>query len=354
LLFPGLCGTSARRHSPVPFPGSIVTRAQLTSGDLIADRRAAYAHMLFEAGDPGAAADLMAQALEIAPDWPAGLDLLGRYREAAGDIAGAVEAWRALAARDTDGMFGATLKLAVHGAALAPRRTEPGYVAALFDTYADDFDAALLQRLHYRVPELVAERVANALDAEGRGVVAQALDLGCGTGLMGERLRQRVSHLSGVDLSPGMIAEARRKGVYDQLAVAELTAFLAECGGPVDLVTAADVFVYCGALPPVFAAIAERLRPGGLLAFSIETDPANRDCVLRSSLRFAHSRQASLDALAAAGFSVVSADVAMLREDRGEPIEGLVVLARRNAPVVVATPAARSEDSQDSTLPQLH
>jgi len=45
---------------------------QFSSGDVIADRRADYARMLAESGDPAAAAELMEQALELAPAWAAG------------------------------------------------------------------------------------------------------------------------------------------------------------------------------------------------------------------------------------------------------------------------------------------
>ncbi|MGV3651375.1 MAG: class I SAM-dependent DNA methyltransferase [Devosia sp.] len=313
-----------------------MTKTLLSSGDLIADRRASYAQMLFIGGDAAAAADLMTQALERVPDWPAGLDLLGRFREAAGDIAGAIEAWRSLAGLDADGVFGATLKLAVHGAAIAPDRTEPGYVAALFDTYADDFDAALLQRLGYRVPGLIASGLGEALTAAGIDSVAKALDLGCGTGLMGEHLRRRVSHLVGIDLSAGMLAEARLKGIYDELSEAELNAYLAGSADLVDIVTAADVFVYCGALPPLFAGVARVLRPGGLFAFSVETHAGPEPFVLRPSLRYAHERAATLAALSEAGFTLISAQEEVLREDRGEPVMGLVVVARRAAEAAVA------------------
>jgi Tfp pilus assembly protein FimV len=45
---------------------------QFRSGDAIADRRADYARMLAESGDPAAAAELMEQALERVPVWVAG------------------------------------------------------------------------------------------------------------------------------------------------------------------------------------------------------------------------------------------------------------------------------------------
>ena len=50
------------------------------------------------------------------------------------------------------------------------------------------------------------------------------LDLGCGTGLAGAAFRPHVDWLVGVDLSPKMIEAARAKGLYDQLAVADIAA----------------------------------------------------------------------------------------------------------------------------------
>jgi len=303
-----------------------MTRALFSSGDLIADRRAQYAEMLEEGGDIGGAADLMAQALDLVPGWVAGWALLAAYREAAGNLAGAVEAWRRLAVLDTLGRFGARLKLAAHGQDEAAPATDAAYVQALFDDYAWEFEAALVDRLGYRVPALLDSRLA----AHGPQRFERALDLGCGTGLMGARLRKKVAVLEGVDLSGGMIGEARRKDIYDRLTVAEMLEFLAVYEGGVDLVTAADVFVYSGALPPVFAAVARVLVPGGLFAFSVETHAGPEACVLRQSLRYAHAPGAALAALVAAGFSVLSAGPDVLRQDRGAPVAGLVVLARRN------------------------
>lgn len=57
---------------------------QFSSGDVIADRRADYARMLAESGDYPAAAELMEQALELAPRWTAGWFRFGEYHEKAG------------------------------------------------------------------------------------------------------------------------------------------------------------------------------------------------------------------------------------------------------------------------------
>jgi predicted TPR repeat methyltransferase len=314
-----------------------LTKAFHSSGDVIADRRADYARMLAEAGDHAAAAELMAQALELAPEWAAGWDLMGSFCEKAGDVSGAISAWRHLEALDDDGIFGAALKLAVHGAGRAGEGTAVSYVEALFDQYAHKFEDSLVNRLGYQVPELLDGLLVEEMARLGLPNFDAAFDLGCGTGLMGLKLRHKVKFLEGVDLSAAMIAETARKNIYDSLDKAELVAFLRDRVAAADLVTAADVFIYCGALPPVLDAVAPAMRPGGLLAFSLEAHDGEEPVFLRASLRYAHGVDATRQALVDAGLEVLRFERAHLRQDRGAPIEGMLIVARK--PLVELSPA---------------
>lgn len=301
----------------------------LSSGDLIADRRYDYAEALAEAGDAAAAADLYAQALEIAPHWVAAWFALGRARADAGDRDGAAAAFARAAELDPEDRLGAAL----HAARLAgesPAAPPAGYVRALFDGYAEDFDAALVDRLGYRAPAAIAA----ALEAVAPGRrYAAALDLGCGTGLMAEAVRDRVDRIDGVDLSERMVARARAKGLYAGLAVGDVVeALAARAPGALDLVLAADVFCYLGDLHPVLAAAARAMAPGGLLAFTVEWDEAaggDPGYRLRDSLRYGHGRDHVVAGAAAAGLVPVTLETVDLRRDRGETIRGLLaVLAR--------------------------
>ena len=307
----------------------VLTKAFHSSGDVIADRRAGYAKMLAEGGNHAAAADLMGQALDIVPGWAAGWDLLGGYCDKAGDISGAISAWRHLEALDDEGVFGAGLKLAAHGAGQAADGTAVSYVEALFDQYAPQFEQSLVERLGYRVPEMLDALVNQEMAELGIDRFARALDLGCGTGLMGRQLRSKVAFLEGIDVSAAMIAETARKGIYDSLQKAELVAALSARRSDADLVTAADVFIYCGALPPVLAALVPALQPGGLLAFSLETHEGPEPLFLRPSLRYAHGLEATRDALVVAGLEILRFETAVLRQDRGAPITGMLIVARR-------------------------
>lgn len=321
----------------------VLTKAFHSSGDVIADRRAGYAKMLAEGGEHAAAADLMAQALEITPDWAAGWDLRGSYAEQAGDVSGAISAWRHLEALDDEGVFGAGLKLAAHGAGVAADGTAVSYVEALFDQYAPQFEQALVDRLGYRVPELLDDLVQAEMARLGITGFSRALDLGCGTGLMGERVRAKTLHLEGIDVSAAMIAETARKGIYDSLHKAELVAALNARRADADLVTAADVFIYCGALQPILAALVPALQPGGLAAFSLEAHDGPEPLFLRPSLRYAHGIEATRDALVLAGLDILRFETAVLRFDRGAPITGMLIVVRKPPIEMVAANDGHSD-----------
>jgi predicted TPR repeat methyltransferase len=295
----------------------------LASGDLIADRRADYAEMLFASGDHAAAAELMLGALELAPGWAMGWFRLGEMQEAAGAADQATQAWRMSLKLDPADRPGAALKLELIGAVPASAAPPSPFVEALFDQYAGSFDSALVEKLGYRVPELLEQAIRTQRES-----FDHAVDLGCGTGLMGARLRPVAGVLEGYDISAGMLRKAEAKHIYDRLEKADLQA-VSLAQGSVDLVVAADVFMYLGALDGIFAAAAAGLKAGGLFAFSVEHHAGAEDFVLRTSRRYAHSQAYLRRLLAGVGLSVRSLERADIRMDRGEAIEGLIVVAAR-------------------------
>jgi predicted TPR repeat methyltransferase len=290
----------------------------------LADRRADYAEMLFGSSDHAAAAELMLGALELAPGWAMGWFRLGEFHEAAGALDQAAEAWRMVLKLEPADRPGVALKLALIGALPVIDAPPSAFVEALFDQYAVKFDDALVRTLEYRVPDLLAE----AIRSHGRERFGLAIDLGCGTGLMGERLRTIAEILEGHDISAEMLRKARGKGVYDMLVKSDLQT-IQFAAASADLVTAADVFMYIGALDGIAAKVASALRGGGLFAFSVERHAGPEDLVLRPSRRYAHSEAYMRGVLARNGFTVVSLEMHIIRQDRGEPVEGLIVVAQR-------------------------
>ncbi len=294
----------------------------LASGDLLADRRADYAEMLFASGDHAAAAELMLGALELAPGWAMGWFRLGEMREAAGALPEAAEAWRMTLKLDPDDRPGAALKLELVGAAPASSAPPGAFVEALFDQYAASFDQSLVEKLAYRVPELLFE----AIRATGERRFEMVVDLGCGTGLMGERLRPVSGTLEGHDISAAMLKKAEARKIYDRLVKSDLQSLVLPAASA-DLVAAADVFMYVGAIDGVVARTAPALKPGGLFAFSVERHDGPEDFVLLPSRRYAHSQTYLGRLLETAGLAILSIDTATIRMDRGQPITGLIVVA---------------------------
>ena len=298
----------------------------VSSGDLIADRRFEYARELEQRGDLSGAADLYMQATELAPAFASAWIALGDVRRKLGDGAAALAAWRA--ADDPDGRLGVSVRLASVGAAETRGAMAPAYVQALFDDYAPRFDAAL-NAIAYRAPALLHEGLSQVCAEQGRALrFGSVLDLGCGTGLSGAAFRPNSDWLVGVDLSPGMVAQARQKGLYDRLAVADLLEFLAAEDGPYDLVVAADVFVYLADLAPVFAAVRRVLAPDGAFAFTVESK-AGDDVIMGEKLRYVHGNDYVRATLEQAGFTPRYFEGRVLRTDGPYLIGGIVTVAMK-------------------------
>lgn len=301
-----------------------------SSGDLRADRRYEYARAAFDDGDHAAAADLARQVLELAPHFAAAHALLGRALMALGEAGAAAEPLEQALALEPEDALGVRLDLARLGRVAPDAAVTAGYVRALFDDYAPQFERHLLRSLNYRGPELVVDALRRAASKRLREFrFRRVLDLGCGTGLVAEALAGHCDAIEGVDLSPRMLAKAARTKLYTELHETELGAFLSARGDrECDLVVAADVFVYLADLVPVFREAHRVLAPDGFLAFTAQAH-AGAGVVLGEDARYAHSEDFLREGLAAAGLSVVLFETVSTRLDRGEPVPGFLAVAER-------------------------
>ncbi|MBU1361857.1 MAG: tetratricopeptide repeat protein [Gammaproteobacteria bacterium] len=223
-----------------------------------------------------------------------------------------------------------------------PDRAPDAYVEAVFDGFANSFDAKLAM-LDYRAPGLVAEAVAGLFGAPARELVV--LDAGCGTGLCGPLLAPYAKRLDGVDLSEQMLVKARARQVYDGLAKAELTAHI---GGmapqSVDLIVSADTLCYFGDLRAVALAAHRALRADGWLVFTVEAllpggdgngdregdhdDASAPGFQLHPHGRYSHRASYLRSVLAGAGFEVGEIRPVHLRSEIAKPVHGWLVTCR--------------------------
>lgn len=303
-----------------------------SSGDLTADRRYGYAQDLLTERDFAAAADLFRQVLELTPQWAPAWFGLGEALEQVADRQGAIEAFERARALLPEDVLGAGVRLARLG--VADAGMSPGYVAALFDDYADRFDDHLVKALSYTGPQTVMEALESACRSAGRPFrFHRAADLGCGTGLMAAPMGKHVTFMHGVDLSPAMAEKARRSGHYVEGAVTcgDLAGYLAgQEAETFDLLMAADVLVYIGDLAPVFQAARKAMTHGGLFAFTVQADGGD-GYRLGDDLRYHHSEAYLRKIAEDAGLAVEALSPCVTRQDGGKPVHGLVVVLSRGA-----------------------
>jgi predicted TPR repeat methyltransferase len=205
-----------------------------------------------------------------------------------------------------------------------PVRAPDDFVEYLYARFASFYDRNMSEDLEYRGPDVLRDAIDAAVAGRRELTV---LDLGCGTGLSGAAVRRLARRLVGVDLSRPMIERARQRGIYDELVVSEITAFVADSrpADAFDLMIACDTFIYFGDLRQVVVPAATRLADGGLIAFSVErgdTYPFS----LTDSGRYAHHIEHLREVADDAGLSVVRLDETVLRYEYGEPVAALVAV----------------------------
>jgi predicted TPR repeat methyltransferase len=304
-------------------------RLFLSSGDLMADRRFEFARDLQLKGDLPAAADLLMQAIELAPNFASAWFALAGIREELGEHDAAVAAFQKARASDADDRHGAGLRLMRLGA--EPVSSMPqAYVQTLFDQYAPRFESSLVDELGYRGPKLLFRAVLSVRAAARKpAFFKRAIDLGCGTALAASAFARGVDHFIGVDLSPRMIERARATGLYAELDVADMLQGLRSRGdASADLILAADAMVYVADLAPVLADAARVLAPGGLLAFTAETHDGD-GVVIGQGLRYAHAADYVRAVVESAGLKLPLLEDRSARNEDNAPVPGLVAVAAK-------------------------
>lgn len=95
---------------------------------------------------------------------------------------------------------------------------------SLYRDWAETYDQTMVQGLHYQSPPTVAKLLGEHLPDR----TAAVLDIGCGTGLLGQCLSELgFKTIDGLDFSPEMMAVAQRRGVYRNFITADLNQPLA-------------------------------------------------------------------------------------------------------------------------------
>jgi predicted TPR repeat methyltransferase len=292
-------------------------------GPGIADAALALGQALMAAGHLPVAVAEFERALRLDPAFDAARYALGLAWLEAGEPDRATEILSAL----VEGPFAADAaqKLSLARAMKESDRSPPGYVRHLFDQFSSDYDARMLGALDYRGHLILCELADLVLVERDR---LDILDLGCGTGLTGAEFASMARRLDGVDLSPRMIEQARARGIYTDLAVADLETALTEKDAFYDLILAADTLVYIGDLAPAFCGVHRRLKPGGFLLATFEKkDDSGYE--LGPKRRYRHSEDYLRQEAARSGLDIMGLLHCTPRTDAQRPVDGWAAALQR-------------------------
>ena len=218
-------------------------------------------------------------------------------------------------------------------------------VREMFDAIAEQFDSMLVDDLGYRGHEQVRALAERVLE---RQTALRILDIGCGTGLAGERFKEMAAggRLDGVDLAPRMLEEARRRAIYGDLILGDFEAVLTAPGAVAayDLIVCADAINYLGDLALAFAGAANRLEPGGHFLFTCEAKEG-AGWEFNAANRFSHSETYLRDEAARTGLIFLAHEPCTIRHEKTAPVAGFVVAlqkpAARAQSIPVPAPALR-------------
>jgi malonyl-CoA O-methyltransferase len=140
-------------------------------------------------------------------------------------------------------------------------------LAARFSSAADTYDQSA------QVQKTVAAQVAHLLaDIPVPGLI---LEIGCGTGLLTSLLRQALPEatIHALDLSAGMLAEARTRHAHDtrlHWLLGDARQFTPAT--PYDLIASSSALHWIQPLPPLFINLRRALSPDGHLVFGLMLD----------------------------------------------------------------------------------
>jgi predicted TPR repeat methyltransferase len=267
------------------------------------------------------------RALDIRPDDVKAHETLGLVFHSKGELSEAASHYQRAIELGTPNPMIRHALAALNGEDAGPIPTE--VVTGSFDDYASRFDTHLVGALGYSAPKLMREAVDRLTRNNRR--FQHALDLGCGTGLVGEHFRDIVTEIDGVDLSPKMLEQARRKQIYSRLDREEIVAWLERSATEAlsfDIVVSADVFIYVGNLEPAFKAVRTILAHDGLFVFSVE-HLAQGSFELLPTLRYAHSISYVRELASRHRFTVEVCEQFDLRRDKSAIIGGTIFVMTR-------------------------
>jgi predicted TPR repeat methyltransferase len=149
----------------------------------------------------------------------------------------------------------------------------------LYAKWAATYESSFVDAKQYRYPKAISEVFNEHVPAD-EDEVARVVDIGCGTGLTGMYLSRLRSHLQidGLDISPEMLAEAKRKtrtdgsAVYTNLNECDLTQPVTNNFEPYDALICSGTFTHGHLGPDALKNVLSLVRPAGWIVIGVNNE----------------------------------------------------------------------------------
>ena len=135
----------------------------------------------------------------------------------------------------------------------------------LYRDWASSYDSDFAKQNDYRSPL----EIANYFDKYSNNEDTPILDVGAGTGLIGEYLKLSSREIDAIDISPEMLNIARLKNCYAKIIEADLTKRLLIKDNHYGAIVSAGTFTHGHVGPDVFDELLRVTRAGGLFVLTI-------------------------------------------------------------------------------------
>ena len=149
----------------------------------------------------------------------------------------------------TDGMLEKLATYAAEGLSTKP----------LYDEWSQNYEADLLGKFGYSGHIIAADAFKELMKDKSAAII----DIGCGTGLVGQELQEAgYVHIDGLDISTAMLAEAKAKNIYRRLIEGDMQKQTSIEDAAYDAVICAGSFAPGHLGPECYPEFIRMVRPG--------------------------------------------------------------------------------------------
>ena len=138
----------------------------------------------------------------------------------------------------------------------------------LYKKWAQTYDKDFALSNNYQSPK----KISNFFNKYSRNTDTPILDVGAGTGLVGELLNCKgKKEIIGIDISLEMLDQAEQKGCYNSLIEADVTKKIPLKTHSIGAIVSAGTFTHGHVGPNAFDELFRIIKPGGLFVLSINS-----------------------------------------------------------------------------------